>query len=338
MRGKLTIICSDVNSSGITPADAGKTIRPCERQVAEQDHPRGCGENSLNGIFSATGLGSPPRMRGKHETELARHDRHGITPADAGKTLLSRIDFSRFRDHPRGCGENTNDETSISAHTGITPADAGKTSSAMIASTSAEDHPRGCGENRFPYRAHDAEYRITPADAGKTRQAQPPCLPLRDHPRGCGENGAVIPTTVADRRITPADAGKTKLYAVRLRLGWDHPRGCGENSNAFMKIALSPGSPPRMRGKPYVCACRGGGHRITPADAGKTLRWSFGSRPPQDHPRGCGENGVFLSSGVCVTGSPPRMRGKPACRLPSRQSSRITPADAGKTPNPLKKS
>ena len=45
-------------------------------------------------------------MRGKHETELARHDRHGITPADAGKTYVLNESLTHAQDHPRGCGEN----------------------------------------------------------------------------------------------------------------------------------------------------------------------------------------------------------------------------------------
>ena len=47
MRGKLTIICSDVNSSGITPADAGKTLKEQVSWTMLQDHPRGCGENAF---------------------------------------------------------------------------------------------------------------------------------------------------------------------------------------------------------------------------------------------------------------------------------------------------
>ena len=31
----------------ITPAGAGKTIKPCQSRALERDHPRGCGENLL---------------------------------------------------------------------------------------------------------------------------------------------------------------------------------------------------------------------------------------------------------------------------------------------------
>ena len=54
------------------------------------------------------------------------------------------------------------------------------------------------------------------------------------------------------RRITPADAGKTSDTMWQLvRLG-DHPRGCGENFGKCTKNSGRIGSPPRMRGKPYM--------------------------------------------------------------------------------------
>ena len=87
MRGKPEAVAKLRRDIGITPADAGKT-EACNGGRKER-------------------RGSPPRMRGKHETELARHDRHGITPADAGKTAAAKIDFAAFKDHPRGCGENS---------------------------------------------------------------------------------------------------------------------------------------------------------------------------------------------------------------------------------------
>ena len=51
-----------------------------------------------------------------------------------------------------------------------------------------------------------------------------------------------------------------------------------------------------------------------------------------DHPRGCGENDGVPANFDDEAGSPPRMRGKhPLCTL-AGNIMRITPADAGKTP------
>ena len=132
-------------------------------------------------------------------------------------------------------------------------------------------------------------------------------------------------------RITPADAGKTRVAAVLSAAFQDHPRGCGENRGTLTIAVDVTGSPPRMRGKRSCGRLTQHLTRITPADAGKTRQQRKRRRPPQDHPRGCGENYTFAKRYAESTGSPPRMRGK----LPSTSSvpflSRITPADAGKT-------
>ena len=86
-----------------------------------------------------------------------------------------------------------------------------------------------------------------------------------------------------------------------------------------------------MRGKPQLPPTKFEEDGITPADAGKTRTDDGSPTQAQDHPRGCGENGnKFLYSGIYV-GSPPRMRGKPEQAAVVRISTRITPADAGKT-------
>ena len=90
MRGKRCVRCFSIVSYRITPADAGKTILQHTRQQAEQDHPRGCGENMLLFMSLSPLVGSPPRMRGK--LAVCRGDSvfDRITPADAGKTMRSK--------------------------------------------------------------------------------------------------------------------------------------------------------------------------------------------------------------------------------------------------------
>ena len=66
MRGKLAV-CVRINAADrITPADAGKTVLRMNARPKFQDHPRGCGENSVT----------------LYQYSFAT----GITPADAGKT------------------------------------------------------------------------------------------------------------------------------------------------------------------------------------------------------------------------------------------------------------
>ena len=91
---------------------------------------------------------------------------------------------------------------------------------------------------------------------------------------------------------------------------WDHPRVCGEK---YFPMFLPPrirGSPPRVRGKVGFFGRSARLTGITPACAGKSEgRCSYGSSI-KDHPRVCGEKNPALVSGVCVEGSPPRVRGK----------------------------
>ena len=86
-----------------------------------------------------------------------------------------------------------------------------------------------------------------------------------------------------------------------------------------------------MRGKLFVHASFSSDLRITPADAGKTLRGTSQASEYWDHPRGCGENPIGTALEVRTNGSPPRMRGKPKHRPEVDPCLRITPADAGKT-------
>ena len=153
--------------------------------------------------------GSPPRMRGKPSLSQLFRLVLRITPAGAGKTLIT-IFFRRCQqDHPRRCGENSIPRFLIYKLSGsppqvrgklitairdylrtrITPAGAGKTSRCVCKSGRKRDHPRRCGENYLSARdyetaegsppqvrgkpvmviSHRAIIRITPAGAGKTR-------------------------------------------------------------------------------------------------------------------------------------------------------------------------
>ena len=102
-------------------------------------------------------------------------------------------------------------------------------------------HKRDIGE--------EMEDRITPAHAGKTRR---------------------VVLESAGGRITPAHAGKTLSFSVRALSFADHPRACGENAGSTAQTVGWSGSPPRMRGKPYLRRWQRAKERITPAHAGKT--------------------------------------------------------------------
>ena len=127
MRGKLRYNIAKVIQIRITPADAGKTGIAVVGGVAEEDHPRGCGENFFISPPYHNYLGSPPRMRGKLPYRFLGHVGKRITPADAGKTTNGAKVVQDGQDHPRGCGENIAATFTQSGRHRITPADAGKT-------------------------------------------------------------------------------------------------------------------------------------------------------------------------------------------------------------------
>ena len=192
---------------------------------------------------------------------------------------------------------------------------------------------------------------ITPAHAGKTPAFTLAAAGVRDHPRACGENKPIMmrvtslagsPPRMRGKRdlaesesdkggITPAHAGKTRTTPLLVRKAGDHPRACGENSRLPRVSFVVLGSPPRMRGKRRRTGVSRAWPGITPAHAGKTSCGTERHLCSGDHPRACGENPFLAASSNGISGSPPRMRGKPTT---TRQGSRprgITPAHAGKT-------
>ena len=86
-----------------------------------------------------------------------------------------------------------------------------------------------------------------------------------------------------------------------------------------------------MRGKLYRSYDLAEDSRNIPAYAGKTgggpgFRWC-----PAEHPRVCGENLKWVVSGVMVSGTSPRMRGKHGLGRLGVYAYRNIPAYAGKT-------
>ena len=132
-------------------------------------------------------------------------------------------------------------------------------------------------------------------------------------------------------RITPAYAGKSSSCTRHSSRSWDHPRVCGEKLKPLLITSVKRGSPPRMRGKAWLCSGTRQRPGITPAYAGKSLWWPPAGGRAQDHPRVCGEKGKLIPFFVDEVGSPPRMRGKARGLARPSSSMGITPAYAGKS-------
>ena len=169
MRGTRFDFLLDVVKLGITPAYAGNTFPFCFLACNLWDHPRVCGEHARMRTGAKSRTGSPPRMRGTQLEHITPGRYHGITPAYAGNTLSAFWSLSRYRDHPRVCGEhdchgiwwrdNWGSPPRMRGtpaprvlrrpRRGITPAYAGNTYSVDRYSQRHRDHPRVCGEHPY---------------------------------------------------------------------------------------------------------------------------------------------------------------------------------------------
>ena len=149
MRGKERKRCCTATGTGITPAYAGKSRLHTSVLPWRRDHPRICGEKERwQGIWNS-GVGSPPRMRGKGNVSHYHEQEPRITPAYAGKRGTGCQASEQTGDHPRVCGEKAPTLTSTVAPAGSPPRMRGK------------DHD---GRGAAKYRG------ITPAYAGKSQR------------------------------------------------------------------------------------------------------------------------------------------------------------------------
>ena len=106
VRGKRGVSGMGARPRRLIPARAGKTVRLPHRRYRRRAHPRACGENTLRTLAQASGPGSSPRVRGKHELARISDALGRLIPARAGKTSSSSSSPFQARAHPRACGEN----------------------------------------------------------------------------------------------------------------------------------------------------------------------------------------------------------------------------------------
>ena len=173
----------------------------------------------------------------------------------------------------------------------------------------------------------------------------------RAHPRVCGENlpsrrgtgsssgssprvrGKRLRTTgrLYPRGLIPACAGKTLRLFDRSCKARAHPRVCGENPPCVVLTEGSPGSSPRVRGKPPARFKGIPAYGLIPACAGKTRLKAPWASAVWAHPRVCGENQLMPVLKSTRAGSSPRVRGKLSHAGFTRCTCRLIPACAGKT-------
>ena len=97
-------------SSGITPAYAGKRLSWIRRETEKENHPRIRGEKAGGLPFAICRSGSPPHTRGKVYDTWHSENEIGITPAYAGKRCNSIVEPQKVGDHPRIRGEKMTED------------------------------------------------------------------------------------------------------------------------------------------------------------------------------------------------------------------------------------
>ena len=95
------------DTARITPACAGTTTSAASADAAAEDHPRVCGNHSLNFSELVKNMGSPPRVREPLFHRYIYHSPCRITPACAGTTATPSRSHTPCEDHPRVCGNHS---------------------------------------------------------------------------------------------------------------------------------------------------------------------------------------------------------------------------------------
>ncbi len=149
MRGKVAAISAYNAAPGITPAYAGKSTLHRDDAPLSWDHPRVCGEKKRKGNSPHARTGSPPRMRGKVPAGFLEVVQPRITPAYAGKSVISGSLWLSSRDHPRVCGEKSSHTGELSLPLGSPPRMRGKDSPACCSWPCIGITPAYAGKRRF---------------------------------------------------------------------------------------------------------------------------------------------------------------------------------------------
>ena len=121
MRGAAEWVPSYFDFQGIIPARAGSRTQRGLDIGSSRDHPRACGEQSWTFRDDETSVGSSPRVRGAAATHHDRAELMRIIPARAGSRDGGHPRCNRYRDHPRACGEQSDEDAAKLDEQGSSP-------------------------------------------------------------------------------------------------------------------------------------------------------------------------------------------------------------------------
>ena len=193
-RGKRRQNVRGLNSRGLIPAHAGKTLwgPSCSRGL--RAHPRSRGENRRRKRSPYYGEGSSPLTRGKRPSGCPRPCLRGLIPAHAGKTNFEDPRYRASSAHPRSRGENGVSSEVTSSAIGSSPLTRGK----RVVRVGLP----GCR-------------RLIPAHAGKTPRKPQRTSQHTAHPRSRGENLLAGGFNAVEAGSSPLTRGKRTERGAR---------------------------------------------------------------------------------------------------------------------------
>ncbi len=288
VRGAAVLPRAGQPALGITPARAGtrRRIRAPARCGAED--PRVCGDEQSGDADDGSGVGRPPRVRGRVRELDPDVLLRGKTPARAGTRGSWRSTARPRREDPRACGDEAAGGEWPPSGVGRPPRVRGR------------DPPRP--DRRCPGRK-------TPARAGTSTAEGATEDPVKEDPRACGdERAAAMPGVRSPGRpprvrgrATARTARSPRLWKTPARAGTslpnfradscarEDPRACGDEGAPIRYSVIRRGRPPRVRGRAHrrnTCRRHWG---KTPARAGTRPRQGHKAHPPREDPRACGD-------------------------------------------------
>ena len=188
VRGRLRIRKPLDPDPGLIPACAGQTDPGVRVKIVPGAHPRVSGADVQKLAGNRGFLGSSPRVRGRPRFCVPAPVSVGLIPACAGQTLYGYALGGGYRAHPRVCGADPGEDTTVPSGAGSSPRVRGR---------------------RFQLLQQQVDRRLIPACAGQTARTSARRTAPRAHPRVCGADNITAKGMNNGSGLIPACAGQT---------------------------------------------------------------------------------------------------------------------------------
>ena len=272
--------------------------------------------------------GTSPRVRGKPLVHVLTPACLRYIPARAGEAAMPRGTPRPRRVHPRACGGSDESVRVRVKSQGTSPRVRGKRESSKTRPPPPGYIPARAGEAAGPAISTERRWVHPRACGGSRRIGASWAVAWGTSPRVRGKLGEGLAAVGAEGYI-PARAGEAAVSALRGPSPGVHPRACGGSARVDRIGPDAWGTSPRVRGKRRRRRRRRGWTRYIPARAGEaSAAWSMW-RLWGVHPRACGGSPVFRANKSYISGTSPRVRGKPGAARPPPKGAGYIPARAG---------